>query len=336
MRLAARRTALVLVALVALLAPLLVSSPAEAGRRTRVVAVFSATQVALGTPVTVTGVVKDRGKRKRKVVLEQRIRGGWRTVSKGRTTRTGAFALPVDTSWLYTTRLRVRAPRAKGAGPDTSKATWVTVSPGYAPAGDPNAWSPITQGMRTRFNPCRSIRYQIRPGLYGAGFVSAVSAALADVTAATGLRFVDRGLTDLIPRNQGGPWPAKVDLILAATTVAESAATGSPLESTTGGRAGPHKTTWGRDPRGRVALVKSAHVWINSTPASPMTPNRLLQILKHEIAHAIGLGHTESPGQYMNTSTAAFASLPLRGWGAGDLTGLARQGLQGGCVRRLR
>jgi hypothetical protein len=328
-----RRTALLAVVLLALLAPTLVSAPAQAaGHRTKVRAAWSATSVVVGTPVTVSGVIKDGVKHARKVQVQQRLGGRWHTVATGRTARNGRYALPVDTSWLYRSKVRVRAPRTRGAGADSSKATWLTVGPGYAPAGSPAAWTLVTPGSLARWNPCRVIRYQVRPGGLGANLVTAVQAGLADVTVASGLRFEYAGTTDLVPASKsvGGPWPAGVDLVIAGVTPQEAAAVGVP--DVQGGVGGPRDVVRGRDQSGWMWKIRTGTVWINSTQYFPDVATNLLQLVKHELGHAMGLGHHDDPYQFMNPGDPIWV-LPPRVWGAGDLAGFARLGLQRGCVK---
>ena len=51
-----------------------------------------------------TGTVKDKGKQKRTVVLEQKIASGWRKVDKVRSSRSGAYGITVPTDWFYSTK----------------------------------------------------------------------------------------------------------------------------------------------------------------------------------------------------------------------------------------
>ena len=83
----------------------LLAAPAEAAqRRTRVSGTLSATVSHPGGAVVMAGTVKDKGKQRRTVVLEQKIASGWRKVDKVRTSRSGAYAVAVPTTWFYSFR----------------------------------------------------------------------------------------------------------------------------------------------------------------------------------------------------------------------------------------
>ena len=56
-----------------------------------------------------------------------------------------------------------------------------------------------------------------------------------------------------------------------------------------------------------------------------------VRLLMHEIGHAMGLGHGTDAAQIMEAHSD-LENLPTQ-WGAGDLAGLAKLGLQQGCVQ---
>ncbi len=312
----------------------LVAAPAEAAPgRTRVSATLSASVTNPGGVVVVSGTVRDRGRTRRTVVLEQKIATGWLKVAKVRSRRTGAYAITVPTSWFYSSRLRTRVTRTRRHRGDTSRAHRLSVVPAYVPMGSPESWAPLVD-HGDRFNPCRTLTYGIntsRATPDAATVTAGIHNAIALVSQATGVRFRFVGETSAMPLDE------KVDrgeptIVFAFTTDAE---TPLDLGPSIGARGGYDRTRWARDARGkRVDEARNGGVLYDLTDTATMTATQFQQLTLHEVGHVMGLGHVGPTDQYMNPGPA-FYDLPLA-YQAGDLTGLSEVGLQAGCLRPLR
>lgn len=312
----------------------LLAAPAEAApRRTRVSASLTATASNPGGSVAMTGYVKDKGKHRRAVVLEQKIAGGWRKVTKTKSDRSGAYALTVRTDWFYSSKLRTRVKKTRKLRGATSRARRMQVVPAYVPLGSPSSWVKISpQGQR--YNPCRTITYGINtsratpdPGTVTLG----IQNALALVAQATGVRFTFVGETAAKPFDKKFRRKDPT-MVFAFTTDAE---TPLDLGPSIAARGGADRTRWARDARGkRIAQTINGGILYDLNDTATMTAAQFEQLTLHEVGHAMGLGHVGPTDQYM-TPGAELYNLPLS-YQAGDLKGLSKMGLQAGCVRPLR
>ena len=304
---------------------------AERPRRTTTSAAFTATTAVLGSPVGVSGVVQDRAKGRRVVVLQQRTASGWRKVDRARTASDGTYALAVPTDWFYSSKMRVLAPRTRRAPADASRATRVTVVPAYVPTGSPDAWSPIRKRPTYRVNPCQTVTYRINAAQGLPDPASAVSAshnALAAVSQATGVRFRYVGDTATVPGGKGR-WPRRTDLVIAWAKPSE---TTWRIGGGTAARGGAAASRWARDARGRriAEMYRSAVVVDSTNPYVDVT--NATQLLQHELGHVMGLGHVSAAGEHMDDDGGGY-DVPALQWGAGDLTGFRKVGLMAGCIR---
>lgn len=153
-------------------------------------------------------------------------------------------------------------------------------------------------GAPVTWDPCRPIRYVMNPDGAPPGAESLVDEAIARVSAATGLVFVDEGTTDETwtrnrdpyqPDHYGERW---APVLLAWSTDAETPA----LAGYIAGQRGPI----GRSAPGGADNVRS--------------------VIQHELGHLVGLDHVADPGQLM------FSESSVTDWGSGDLAGLHELG----------
>lgn len=291
------------------------------------------------TIASTSGQVTARGKvtsaTTRTVQLQQLIgRSSWRPVTSTRTVR-GSYSLRLPTATPGKQRFRVVAVKA-GAQPQlVSSAFDVSVG-----RGNPTSVAYLTNPP-SRWNPCSSITYRVNLAGAPAGAARDVDAAVAQVAAATGLRFVKAGATTVVPGSAGrdvlDAYPAGTDLVIAyakpgqskylakaSDVLAMGGAFYRPQVSNAGGR------TWHEIIQGYVVLDRTQKL-----PGGFGTGNRygMLgtwgQVLMHELGHVVGLDHPRGPSasQIMSANTTTKPAV----WGAGDLVGLHRLGAASGC-----
>lgn len=214
--------------------------------------------------------------------------------------------------------------------------TPIGAPPAVDPDGGAYAFS-LTQAVGgaqvpVAWSPCRPIRYVVNPTGAPEGFAASVAGVLAEVTAATGLVFVDDGSTDepvtserdaYQPDRYGERW-APVLLGFADET------TEPVLAGDVAGVGGPAWVSGADDVR---VYVSGAVVLDTETLADPTLPDGTppwLSTLRHEVAHVIGLDHVHDPSQLMNPEMSAAVTT----FQAGDRAGLAALG-QGVCAPDL-
>lgn len=198
-----------------------------------------------------------------------------------------------------------------------------------APAA--TGWGPTyvdEQGRPARWDPCRPIPYVVQAGWIPDAGRADLAEALRRLSEASGLRFLDEGDTAELPSTSraayqperyGDRWaplligwvPAgSTDLGLGGGTQGISLAVAVP----------------GRD----GASIVSGQVVLDATHrlASGFGPGTTDgEVLLHELAHAVGLGHVDDPTQVMYPQTTSSESV----FGAGDRAGLAAVGAPAGC-----
>ncbi|MBT0995517.1 matrixin family metalloprotease [Cellulomonas sp. DKR-3] len=173
------------------------------------------------------------------------------------------------------------------------------------------------------WSPCRPVHYAVATQGAPPGFEGQVDLAVAEVAAATGLVFVSDGMTsevvsldrDLVQRdNYGDRW---VPMLVAFT----DEETESRLAGSVGGLGGQH---WAERGDGLLVAV-SGTVLLDSellTYEAVDGAPAYLPVLRHELAHAIGLGHVDDETQLMNPYGVEGVST----FQDGDLDGLAALG----------
>jgi len=192
---------------------------------------------------------------------------------------------------------------------------------GYAflvvhPDGSPVAW-----------DPCRPIHVVVRPDGEPPGGRSLLLSVLGELSAASGLRFVDDGSTTEPPTPDRSPYQTSrygdrwAPVLVTWSTPAETAM----LSDQVLGRAGPDVYGTGADRR----FVSGTAVFNAPLIAQQLTTGdaaKARAVLLHELGHLVGLGHVTDPFQVMYDTN----SYPLARYHAGDLRGLELLG-QGRC-----
>jgi hypothetical protein len=204
------------------------------------------------------------------------------------------------------------------------------------------------------YDPCRPIHYVTRPGGPPEGDVL-IREAIAAVSAATGLRFVDNGTTDEGPSDDRAPYqPERYGERWAPVLFSWS----DPVESPRLGEVAPEAPQ--ADP---AAYAGSTAVAFEVVPAGsdraaglsddaqmvfvtggvtmdaedlgamlqgPDGRARVRAVIQHEIAHLVGLGHIDDQAQLMFPTITPTVT----GFNDGDLEGLAALG-RGACFPEL-
>jgi hypothetical protein len=219
--------------------------------------------------------------------------------------------------------VRVRATAATaGLGQVIPVAGDATVEAGWGPTYVDE------HGRPARWDPCEPVRFVVATRWAPANGRRDLAEALRRLSAASGLRFVDGGDTDEVPTRTrsgyqpdryGDRWapllvgwvpPAQTDLGLGAGVQGISLALAVPS------RGGPSIVS------GLVALDADHRL---ASGFGPGTTDG--EVLLHELAHAVGLGHVLDPTQVMYPQTTSSESA----FGAGDRAGLAALGAPAGC-----
>ena len=205
-----------------------------------------------------------------------------------------------------------------------------------APAGPDYSFVRVDKTNQPfRWNPCQAVHY--RTNLASAPYWAAtdLQGAVEQVSVATGILFVDDGDSGAAPTDPSllgsaaQPGPVVIDW----ATRAQSAQLGI-------GQDGPGTEALARTrPVASVDEMTGHGVYVTGSvvidPAaaslpSGFVPGGLGVLLVQQVAHLMGLGYTDAPGQVMNPAVLTSRVTAL---GAGDRTGLGRLGTASGCLQ---
>ena len=205
-----------------------------------------------------------------------------------------------------------------------------------APTGNSTSYtfmSTNSDGSPIRWDSCSPIHYVTNLAEAPPGAAAVVAGAVAQLSAATGVSFVNDGATTEIPTSTrqsyqpdryGQRWapvviawarPSETNVLPGGNVIGEGGsfwvqASGAPKIYVTG-----------------EVVIDSQNT--GSLAASFGSGSTLGELLLHELGHVTGLGHTNDKAQIMYPVLLPIASAS---YGAGDLAGLARLGTAAGCL----
>lgn len=298
---------------------MLLTAPAQAATTTTVTASLSDASVSVGGTSTLSGTVS--GATGRSAHLQVRLDNGWRTLKTTTTDSSRRFSFRAPTSWLHTHTLRVVAPATGSSASGTSSSRDLTVKPTWSPSGSSRDWRPLASS-RPRFNPCTPVTWKFNQNGGYSSSLSDVKTAFSRLAQATGLTFSYAGTTGVVPK------PGVYD---NSTAITVGFAGPTQVGSLRGSVAGQGGATW--TTHDGVAEILRGNLILDRT--EKLRPGFATsgsadwgQVIQHELAHALGLGHASGSTQLMY----GVASSSNHRLGAGDLSGLRSVGLQPGCV----
>ena len=120
---------------------------------------WPATPAVYGTPTYVNGKIKGKKRKKRVVVLQQKLPSGWQKVDKDKTNGKGRFHLKAKTNWYHKKlkHARRRAAHPQGGG-QHEQGPWLHGQPGLRPRRATAARGPgsrrATRSSTTRAPRC--------------------------------------------------------------------------------------------------------------------------------------------------------------------------------------
>ncbi|GAB2920558.1 hypothetical protein GCM10027047_17440 [Rhodococcus aerolatus] len=243
----------------------------------------------------------------------------------------------VDGSLLPATQQRVAVATGRATAP----------TPGFEARAEPiGAPAPVTvtspshrwvaeqeDGSPVAYDPCRPVHVAVRPDRAPTGADALLAAALADVSAATGLRLVldpptDEGPTQwreaYQPERYGDRW---APVLVAWVTPSEVPDFAAGLAGEAGSQA-----VWSAATSRMVYVTGVVHldpVSIGRLLADPASAGEARAVVDHELGHLVGLAHVNDPAQLLHPGTK-----DVERYGPGDLTGLAELG-RGACAPDL-
>lgn len=192
--------------------------------------------------------------------------------------------------------------------------------------------SPDPEQRLVAYDPCRPVHFVIRPELAPPGSEHLILDAVAAVSEATGLQFINDGTTSEPPATDRAAYqPDRYGKRWAPVLIAWSSPEMSPdLAGETAGTGGSASIQIPGEPyvyvTGQILLDAPA---LTEVVAFPDGPALVRAIIMHELAHVVGLDHVSDPTQLMYEKNSGQLD-----FGTGDRAGLALLGT-GKCVPGL-
>jgi hypothetical protein len=303
--------------------------------------VWDSTSFYSGTAdVTAHGRVPGRGA---KVKLQVKIPGGWHSFAHTRSSKKkGKFAIAGALNWYGSHKVRVTTSGRHAF----KRSTTANVLISYAPRGNPADHVFLgDRGVRYSFDPCQTVHYVVNADDVGPSGILLAQLGMAQASQATGIPVKFVGTSHQIPfQTENTRLPRHQDMLIAFADEAELPAFvttpaigfGGPVQ-VHAARDGHHRPVWQTK---QAAAVFDTNAWFsgNYDWSYQGTKPNWGETMLHEFGHAFGLDH--SPGadeiMYWQAGDGVYPDGLFRGqYDAGDLTGLATDGLGQGCFHRV-
>lgn len=341
-------TALVLGLAAALLAA--APSPAVAGRghhhghhghhSNKGKVIWDATNFAAGA-----GAVAAHGRvpgGKTKVKLQVKVPGGWHTFASTRSSRGGKFAISGTLNWYGSHKVRV----STSGRHRFNRSTTANVAGSYAPRGNPADHVFFTdRGIRYSFDPCKTVKYVVNADDVGPAGILFAQLAMAQASWATGIQVKYVGTSHQIPfQTDNTRLPANQNMLVAFADESEMPDFITRTALGIGGSVQVHAARDGHNhpvwENTQSAAVFDTNAWFSDELDRAFIGTKPVwgEVMLHEFGHAFGLDHSPAADEimYWQSGNGVYPDGYFRGlYAAGDLTGLATNGLGQGCFRKV-
>jgi hypothetical protein len=175
-------------------------------------------------------------------------------------------------------------------------------------------------GTPVSYSPCRPLHYVVNAAIAPAGSEGLISDAIAKISAATGIKFVDDGTTAEAPSAKRKPYQPALygdrwaPLLISWTTPEAAPELGGAVIGT----GGSTMYSFGTGPKSYVTGSLDLDApQITDVLKMPRGAAYALAVMQHELGHVVGLDHVQDPVQLMYSEIGAPDGLA-----AGDLNGL--------------
>lgn len=170
------------------------------------------------------------------------------------------------------------------------------------------------------WDPCQPIEYLVNDALEPRRARGLIDEGLAEITAASGLRFRHLGSTER------QPWKEQQPLRPRHEPVVISWATPKTMPELSGPPAGAAVSRWDRNEAAQELHYVTGQVVLDAgyfrrLLQAPEGRTRARAIVLHELGHLVGLSHVDDPGELMHREDVGRLEL-----GPGDREGLAALG----------
>lgn len=228
------------------------------------------------------------------------------------------FTVKTPTSWIKTASKKVSWVAAKPViNPDTTHYSFL----GKDTSGKPLRWNPCVPEVKVYLNMQKYY-----------GEVANVKTAIAKLRETSGIPFVIKGTTTIVPKNsnnKGLNQRTNQDIIMAfvsSGTASNQTDLYPNIPNLLG--IGGASWTWSSNPAYQ-SRITYGFVNINTQNLTRLqSSSQRISLYMHELGHATNLGHYNDTKQIMNPSLTNTTAL----WGIGDKTGLTRVGKPAGCI----